>query len=154
MGVTAKLEVPPPGEKWPHTWLVAGDLVISLTQDGDVPEDTWTRYLDACSAPGVRAVLGCAIGSPGVNAVQRRKSVDALKQKKVAGVTDSAIARGVITAVGWLGMNIKGFSWKDIESALDYLNSESVSSAEALKLTDQLLRSSGLPPLEEMLGGC
>jgi hypothetical protein len=36
---------------------------------------------------------------------------------QVVIITDDVLVRGVVTAVSWLGANVKSFAWKDIDRA-------------------------------------
>jgi len=41
---------------------------------------------------------------------------------RVAAILDDRVSRGMITALGWLGMNIKAFTWDDAKKAISYLD--------------------------------
>jgi hypothetical protein len=61
-------------------------------------------------------------GAP--NSTQRRLMNDTLggKSPLSAVVTNSAMARGVVTAMGWFNPNIKAFSPTELDEALRFLN--------------------------------
>lgn len=147
---TVKFEVPPPGQVWAHTWAVAGDLTISFTQEGEIPSAIWTRFVADAASKQVKGHFGMAIGSISINSVQRKASTEAFSGKSVTAVTDSAIARGVITAVGWLGLNIKGYAWKDIDRAIEATHSEFLSTIDLRDVIVKLLKLAGGPSLVDM----
>jgi hypothetical protein len=63
-------------------------------------------------------------GQMAPNATQRQKLTDdaLMLSERVAVLTDSAAARGSITAMHWLGKAaIRGFAPADVRAALDYL---------------------------------
>jgi hypothetical protein len=66
-------------------------------------------------------VMGCGIGAVAVDPIQRREISAILKSKRSAAVVDHPMARGLATALGWLGMELRGFSWKDIHKAAEWL---------------------------------
>lgn len=147
----ARFSVPPSGGYWPHTWVVAADVIISLTQEGDISDELWQQFCADAVSPGVTCHLGVAVGNPSISSVQRRASVDALKNKQVTAVMNSNIARGVVTAVGWLGLDIKGFAWKEIDTGLGRVKSSKLSQPELKKLLEELLRRSKAPSINELI---
>ncbi|HMI88779.1 MAG TPA: hypothetical protein VK550_32090 [Polyangiaceae bacterium] len=75
-------------------------------------------------AGSVRAVLVVTEGreAAGPDARQRQKLARAgLLRIPTAVVTESMLARGVMTAVSWLGGPIKGFAPDHLSTALDFL---------------------------------
>jgi hypothetical protein len=43
-----------------------------------------------------------------------------------AAVTDERLVRGLITAVSWLGVDIKPFAWSEVHNAVTYLKVPSI----------------------------
>jgi hypothetical protein len=75
-------------------------------------------------ASSVRAVLVITDGSDaaGPDAGQRAKMARVgLLRIRTAVVTESVLARGVMTAVSWLGAPIRGFGPEDLLSAFNFL---------------------------------
>lgn len=60
---------------------------------------------------------------PGPNAAQRKLLAARLGDHKypTAVVTDSFLARGAVTALGWLGHSIRAFPSSEVLLALEYL---------------------------------
>lgn len=146
-----KFNVPPAGERWPFTWAVVDDVVVSLTQEGEIPDAIWDQFTaDAASEP-VKNHFGCAIGNVSINSVQRKKVVEAMKGVANTTVIESTIARGIVTAVSWLGLNIKSYPWKEFDRAVEQVSSSSVSSADLRKIVEKLLQQSGAPSLAKMM---
>jgi hypothetical protein len=152
--VEPKFRTPPKGEFWPHTWVVAGDLVISLTQEGEIPDETWNLFVQDVEQKTTKRMLGLGYGSISVNSKQRRKLVMAMRDtERAAGVLGSSIARGIATALGWMGTNIRAFGWNDVAGAFLYLASPSVDVDEGIELVEELLQRSGAPKIAELAGG-
>jgi len=148
-----KFNVPPVGERWPFTWVLIDDLIISLTQEGPIPDPIWDRFMADAASEAVKHHFGCAIGNVSINSVQRKSVVEALVGVTNTTVIESTIARGIVTAVSWLGMSIKSFPWKEFDRAVERVESKSVTHAEVKQLAEKLLKQSGAPSLAKMMGG-
>jgi hypothetical protein len=146
----AKFEVPPEGERRPHTWLVGEDFVICLTQEGVIPDELWEEFLDSVRPPKIKAIMGMTIGALTVNTHQRRRAVETFAGKRLSAVLETSVARGIATAMGWLGLHIKGFGWRDVVQAIEYLDRPDLDAEWGLELVTELLARSGAPTLDEL----
>jgi len=146
-----QFNTPPKGEHWPHTWVVVGDLVISLTQEGKIPDPIWDRFVADASRPTTKRMLGLGYGAIYVTGRQRRSLVMAMRDNdRRAGVLGSSVARGIATALSWMGTKIRAFPWSDVAGAFDYLASPDLDTDEGLEIVSELLRRSHAPTLEEL----
>lgn len=150
MARIAKFEVPPEGERRPHSWLISGDFVICLTQEGVIPDPLWEEFLDTVRPPHIKAIMGMTIGALTVSTQQRRRAVEAFAGKRLSAVLETSVARGIATAMGWLGLNIKGFGWREIVNAIEYLERPGLDALWGLELVEELLGRSGAPTLDEL----
>jgi hypothetical protein len=141
---------PSSGDFWPHTWVVAGDLVISLTQEGAIPDDKWDRFVADISRRSTHRMLGIGIGAISVNTRQRRKLVQAMSDKRVAAVLGSSVARGIATALGWMGLKIRAFGWNSLPEAFEYLESPDLPPELGVEVVTELLRRAGAPSIEDL----
>ncbi|WP_106392105.1 hypothetical protein [Enhygromyxa salina] len=130
---------------------MADDVIISLTQEGPVPDENWDHFVEDILRDSTHRMLGIGIGSINVHSRQRRKLVQAMHDKRIAAVLGSSVARGIATALGWMGLKIRGFGWNDIDTAFEYLGSEHIDIEAGVGLVSQLLARSGAPTLEELL---
>jgi hypothetical protein len=148
----AKLEynAPPQGDFWPHTWVVVGDLVISLTQEGVIPDEHWDRFVADINRRTTQRMLGIGIGAITVNTRQRRKLVQAMSDKRVAAVLGSSVARGIATVLGWMGLKIRAFGWNSLPEAFEYLESPELPPEAGVEVVVELLRRAGAPLLEDL----
>lgn len=105
------------------TWECVGDVVVSLALPGEVDDAAWSGFPNDVKTKKARAILAFAAGKNSLTATQRKVAADVLKAQQVLGIviTDSALTRGLVTAVSWLGANAKAFSWGDLEAALRLL---------------------------------
>lgn len=106
-----------------HRWVIIDDLMISVTLPGPSDDSVWRAFARDLSTKGVTKYLGTAVGTVEVNSVQRRIVADALKLRRTpcAAVTDDKVVRGFITAVSWMGVDIRAFSWSDLRAAAEFL---------------------------------
>jgi hypothetical protein len=104
-------------------WVILGDLAVSCTSRGDMPNERWNEYLKELRAYRVSKVLGTAVGSLSLTSAQRKQASEVMEELNItsAGVTDESIVRGFVTALSWVGVNIKAFSWAELRQAIAYL---------------------------------
>ncbi len=98
---------------------------------------TWVEVLRgrAHAPAGARLIVVAGDGAPGP--AQRKQLIDAVKtgKLKTAVVSDSVIARGVVTAFKWYGLDLDAFKPGAIEAAYRFVGA---SSDEAQWLRDTL----------------
>ena len=147
-----EFRVSPNKQYWPHTWVVCGDLVMSLTREGPVPDEHWQQYLEDLRRANTKVVLGFGIGAMSVNSKQRRQAAIALSDKRVAAVLNSSVARGIATAFSWLGLQLRSFALSPahVLDAFAYLNSPNFSPEQGLELSQRLFAKSGAASIDEL----
>jgi len=115
-----------------------GPLVISFNQAGHLSQDRWDQFIAEIEERPVTHCLGTGLGAIEVNSVQRRQAAAALRGLKVAVVSDHAVSRGIVTALGWLGLDIKSFSWGALEEAVRFLDVPGLSVEEIAQAAIEL----------------
>lgn len=145
-----QFKLPPEGTFVPHAWVVVGDMVISATQEGIVPDEIWVPFIADLGAPTTKRVLGLAVGSITIISQQRRTAAQAMHDKRVAAVVGSSVARGVATALGWMGLKLRAFDWDDVAGALDYLEPPQLTTAAGIEIIEELLARAGAPSIREL----
>lgn len=105
---------------------LVGDVRVVLQGPGRPTNDEVDQHVAeaVAMASSVRAVLVFADGldAAGPDAGQRKKMARAgLLRVPTAVVTESVLARGVMTAVGWLGAPIRGFAPDHLFQAFEHL---------------------------------
>ena len=105
---------------------MVGDVRLVLQGAGRPSDEEIDLHIAEAVAMShfVRAVLVIAEGpdAAGPNAAQRAKMARAgLLRVPTAVVTDSVLARGVMTAVSWFGGPIKGFAPEQLFHAFEFL---------------------------------
>ena len=75
---------------------------------------------------------------------QRKRFAELFRHCKVSAVSDHRVTRGIITAMGWLGLQIRAASWDNLREAIDYLEPNGTTAADVqaltLKLRDKSMR--------------
>jgi hypothetical protein len=104
-------------------WTVVGDVMVSLNVPGPSPDEPWQAFTKDFVTRRVTRYLGTAVGVVEVTSLQRKLISGVLIERRipVAAVSDEKIVRGLVTAVSWLGVNIKAFSWTDLTDAVKHL---------------------------------
>jgi hypothetical protein len=80
------------------------------------------------------------IGEPNLSATQRAAMTQTVKDQnvRVAALVESAIARGVVTAMSWVFPYFKAFKPEDVARALEHLGTDPDSAAEVIRTLDEL----------------
>ncbi|HET8935016.1 MAG TPA: hypothetical protein VFN67_16320 [Polyangiales bacterium] len=75
----------------------------------------------------------------GPDAKQRKVLAEVMRDQdtRVAVMTDSIVARGILTALAWLGLPQRGFALNDLRAASEYLG---LSSEERQRAAEELAR--------------
>ncbi len=104
-----ELDLPPVGSNL--GWVSLGKLVITYSGSGHVPHGRFENCLKVLAAPGVETVLACSENTRPTS-LQRTAVAKVLRGKKIIVVVDAnPITRGIITAIGWLGIPMTSFGW-------------------------------------------
>jgi hypothetical protein len=146
MSSTPRFELP--SESLAHTWVVSGDLVVSLTQEGAIPPEVWNRFVADVASKSIRSVMGLSIGSVSINSVQRKAISDAVKGKNLAAILQSPVVRGILTAMSWFGIAVKAYSWQNLHEAITFVGADVKTTEAAIR---RLLESSGAPSLADLV---
>lgn len=123
-----------------YNWAILGDLLIAFARSGTVAPERFDQYLDAIRKREPKSILSISEGTAHVTSVQRKAAAELVKDKniRIAVVLDSAVTRGFITALSWLGVGIKSFGPGAEKEALDYLEVSEDKLGEALELLEWL----------------
>lgn len=113
--------------KEPHEWHLVGDVMVTFTVAGDISDRLWDRFLADLNNNEVRVIFSCAENG-NISSMQRKLTSEALQAKNIYAVvvTNSRITRGMLTAISWLGANMNGYSWENLEGAIKDAKNPSV----------------------------
>lgn len=99
------------------------DVYIVVHRAVRVSPSDWARFLEDINAqPRVPALIVVA-GNGRLDADQRHqvRQIHTKHKTRIGVLQDSKVARGVMTALGWFGLTIKGFAPDDIDGLLRYI---------------------------------
>lgn len=114
-----------------------GDLWIYVGPDRPLDDATWREYLDLCAQEVKRngPYPGILVWAPrhGPTAHQRRIMTEQYgaalrldRQRRFALITESALVRGIMTALSWVasGTKMNAFAPSDVDAAFAWLAEE------------------------------
>lgn len=121
--------------------IARSDRLFTVVYGVDAPtEEEWTRCLALFrerEGRETRFLVESRGGGP--DAKQRKTLAETLRNAdtRVAVMTDSIVARGILTALAWLGLPQRGFALHDLRAASEYLG---LSSEELQHAGEELAR--------------
>ncbi len=131
--------------------LVSPSLVVAVFTDDSPAPAEWQVYLDAMRKlnPGYRMAIFSAGGGP--NTMQRgdlEKLTEGLgpdsPKERVAVITVSRLARGIVTAIRWFNREIKAFEPGDREAAFEFLELSKEERTNVLRLAKAMAGELGV----------
>jgi hypothetical protein len=105
-------------------WGEKCDVAIAVHTEQAPSDIEWDGWIELCAkrAPNRFGFLVFSDGG-GPSSIQRSKlsRIPELKTIPSAVVTSSAVGRGIVTAVSWLGTKVRAFAPANVQGALEYL---------------------------------
>ncbi len=120
-------------------WSVVNGILVTVHSAAPPRDDEWTRYLRDAGTTGLTGNLVLTDGG-GPNAMQR-KQIEELPQIRLlptAVVTTSRLVRGIVTAISWMGKNIRAVAPTALDAAFDYMQVKPVARASLLSTIERL----------------
>ncbi|MCA9653341.1 MAG: hypothetical protein H6712_34535 [Myxococcales bacterium] len=132
------------------SWAFIGDLLIVFNSPGELTDKRLGELIRAVSEYPVKLKygIGANIGRGQMTSVQRKRSSEVFSGVRLVSIVDDRITRGIVTALGWLGMNIKGFDWDHAKDAIEYLGIPGSDPDALLKVVEEL-RDRGMERVKE-----
>lgn len=121
-----------------HKWVTVENLIMTFTSAGEIGQADWDGFMAALDSPNITRYLGMSRGLIGVNSLKRKQGSEILNRRKISSaiVTDERFVRGLVTAVSWLGVDMKAFSWAELRLALRHLGMERIED-QIIKIVDE-----------------
>lgn len=122
---------------------IIGDLVLGVHAKENPTDADWTEYVNATQkvleTHGTVKVLAYSMGG-GPNSVQRTKANELFKDRPqhVAVMLNSALVRGIVTALSWFNPMIRAFNIDQLDDACKYLELSKTASAEVHRMLTRL----------------
>jgi hypothetical protein len=105
----------------PLNWVLVGDVLVTFAQPGRLTDELFGAFMSQMRQAQWRCCLGSATGAIQISSSQRSQFAAEFRSKRTAVLSDHTVSRGVVTALSWLGMDIKAWKWSEVDSALDFL---------------------------------
>jgi hypothetical protein len=123
-------------------WSRCGDVHLLVHAPGIPLDADWAEFMKDVTTtvmPGIVVAAGSAKLSP----KQRSEVQQWFERSGVRGsvVTDSPVARGVVTALSWFKVKLRAFSPRDLDRAFEYAGVEPGERANARAELEQLQRA-------------
>ena len=106
-----------------HNTNVFGHIICTFTTAGLITDPDWDAFMRDLEKEPVTKYLGVSTGTVEVSSLKRKQGSEILKRRKISSaiVTEDRLVRGMVTAVSWLGVDMKAFSFADLPAAIRYL---------------------------------
>jgi hypothetical protein len=124
-------------------WVVSNDILVSFATGGILETKVSDELVHVLATKPIRKYL-VTTGGPGeMTSVQRKQVADVFSKKKigVAVVTDERIVRHFVTAISWLGVDIKAFAWKDLRDAVRHLGAVGAHEERLIQIVQDLKKA-------------
>lgn len=97
--------------------------MINVNTAGTMGDAAWQAFITELGARDYGRYMGVSLGVLEITAAQRRQAAAALRGNgvTVAIVTDDVLVRGIVTAVSWLGADVKSFPCAEMRDAVAWL---------------------------------
>jgi hypothetical protein len=123
-------------------WSRFREVYLLVHAPGIPADEDWSEFIRDVTTtvlPGIVVMAGNAKLSPS----QRADVQQWFLENGVRGsvVTDSALARGVVTALGWFKVKLKSFSPSELDRALDFAGVEPEGRSGARSAIEELQRA-------------
>jgi hypothetical protein len=123
-------------------------LLVAVYGESSPTDEEWQRYIETMRAITATESLLIFSWGGGPTMRQRRELEEAVShhQGKVAVVTESRIARGIVKAIHWTGKQIKPFGFNRRDDAFEFLGLDELQRGQALEQARALTTELGLDP--------
>ncbi len=130
------------GQASNFTWGFHGSLLVTFASAGTIEPERFDEWIAAIRAHKVEFVLGAATGANTITGAQRRQVTEVFGGlTRISVVVDNRVTRGIFTALGWLGLNLKCHPWTEIDQAAAYLKAADVAQSAVVADLWQLRRA-------------
>jgi hypothetical protein len=123
------------------SWKLLGGTLLIVHANASPSEQEWEALTRAGTEWGTRIRRALVFGDVPLTVKQRRQIAEVVRTARsqaVAVVTSSAMARMMITSIGWATGIHKAFDMEQVEEALDYLNVGPADRRELLQVARRL----------------
>ena len=123
--VRTALETFDPERPSPLTWAHTQSLSMAIVRPGEVTKQRWDVFVRSFEHASTTRLLLFVLGTVDLAPGQRRMLTRAIGDRRVAAIVEGMIGRGLVTALGWSGVEIESFPISGVRDALGALDPES-----------------------------
>jgi hypothetical protein len=126
-----------------YKWEIFDDILIGFATPGRIPPEVWDAFIHDLKTKPITKHLSASFGTVELNSLRRKQISDVFNSRRmiVAIVTDESLVRGLITAVGWFGVNVKGFAWAELRDAIRHVGVQGERVDDAVDLLMKIKKS-------------
>ncbi|MCH9686671.1 MAG: hypothetical protein K0V04_34885 [Deltaproteobacteria bacterium] len=99
-----------------------GKLILLVHGRIAPTKEEWAQYVTFLQEAAEQDVNGLLVLTDGVGPDSTQRRMVSSIELRTAVVTHSRIARGIVTALSWMGANIQAFALTQIDDSLGFLN--------------------------------
>jgi len=105
------------------TWTLVDDVMVSFALPGVISDESYGRWIKDFSTKKFSKYLVTTVGIVQLTSVQRKGVAEVLRRRTVHAVvlTDEMLVRGLVTAISWMGVDMKAFPWSEMKAAIKHL---------------------------------
>lgn len=121
-------------------WERVDNMLVVVNGTGSVPDSLWEQLVRDMDELPIDTYLGISMGTIRVTSVQRQLAADVAKKRGLSTIilTNDRLVRGLVTAVSWLGADIKAYPSGEMEEVLSSLELGSATRAAILEASSRL----------------
>ena len=118
------------------SWSIVNNIAVTMAIEGEIGDKIWTEFIEELQRHNIRYILALGFGKSEISATQRSAIANAMKNQNIqcSVVTDNSLTRGLVTAVSWLGANVRGHKWKSLDAAIAWLGVDEGSQLEVRQI--------------------
>ena len=97
------------------------DLLVTFVTPGRISDEAFAAYIAALKDRKITKYMATVGSVVEFDSLQRKKAAEAGRRLRAVAVTDDRMVRGIVTAMSWLGIDVKAFSWAEVPAAIKHL---------------------------------
>jgi len=124
-------------------FIVVDDVLVLVHGESEPQDREWDAFLDLYDK-SLMELRGLLVSTPGPGPDSaRRKRLSEINSKRrvpISVMTPSAVTRGIVTALSWLGLAIRSFEPRSVDKALDHIGVTGAARAKVAAALDAFQR--------------
>lgn len=118
--------------------------MIAFTHAGPIRGERWSECLAEIRDKNITHLMSAGETAE-IDSIQRKEAAEVVSDIKLVAIVDSALTRGLITALSWLGVKVKSYPPAKLDDALKYLGAPGMKNDEIKGALEELRQRSQRP---------